>query len=101
LRELTNISRIQEFLREQYESTFIQESRMRENLTYGLTRGHGKQGLITTAPMSYSTDWQINENIAIEIGNIAKEKIITAKNAEKIYSYLCSFLVFFIKEDKT
>jgi len=35
--------------------TFIQESRMRENLTYGLTRGQGKQGFKATAPLSYST----------------------------------------------
>ena len=34
---------------------FIRESRMRENLTYGLTRGQGKQSLRATAPLSYST----------------------------------------------
>jgi hypothetical protein len=33
----------------------IQESRMRENLTYGLTRVRGKQSRHATAPTSYST----------------------------------------------
>jgi len=33
----------------------IQESRMRENLTYGLMRVQGKQDLFITAPLSYST----------------------------------------------
>jgi hypothetical protein len=32
-----------------------QESRMRENLMYGLRRGQGKQSLSATAPLSYST----------------------------------------------
>ena len=33
----------------------IQESRMRENLTYGLMRVQGKQNSYITAPLSYST----------------------------------------------
>ena len=34
----------------------IQESRMRENLTYGLMRVQGKQNSYITAPLSYSTN---------------------------------------------
>jgi len=37
----------------------VQESRMRENLTYGLTRGGWKPGIIALAPVTYSTALRI------------------------------------------
>ena len=38
----------------------VQESRMRENLTYGLTRGGWKPGIIALAPVTYSTGCNFN-----------------------------------------
>ena len=51
MRELTSILNFRNFrgssVKKKYSITYIiQESRMRENLTYGLKRGHGKQGII-------------------------------------------------------
>jgi len=58
LRKLSNILNSGNFEGFSVNSKFTyiaQESRMRENLTYGLTRGQGKQGQRATAPLSYST----------------------------------------------
>jgi len=60
LRKLSNILNSGNFEGFSVNSKFTyiaQESRMRENLTYGLTRGQGKQGQRATAPLSYSTNF--------------------------------------------
>ena len=62
---------------------------MRENLTYGLTRGQGKQSYKATAPLSYSTKRAVD---------VLEHPVLTAKITdligmpiEKALGYLKSY----------
>ncbi len=60
----------------------IQESRMRENLMYGLTRVQGKQSFNATAPLSYSTIYG-NFTFDMDISN-------TSSNNRMLRQIYCS-----------